>query len=266
MHNTGSLKSAEIKQIVLIGSGWKALSMIDVYNSITFTLWLCGCNLKCPFCHNWRIAENDPQLCSVLDIQLLLDELESSKPFIDYLHITGGEPLIQHSGLTFLLQITRDSMGIKTSLNTNLTLYKPLEKLIKNELVDHLATDLKIPYNLLYGYREEIAERLWKLYNASLDLVTEYGIPLELRIPIAKNIPFNTYKKYLEAIMTKLLKHPNFYIIVQPLLGLPITDPRDIEWCEKYCNPDTMYLEEIKELLKDMGAENVILRKTLSMG
>lgn len=241
--------------------------MIDVYSSITFTLWLCGCNLKCPFCHNWKIAANDPQLCSVLDTYLLLDKLEASKPFIDYLHVTGGEPLIQHRSLFPLLRVVRDNIGVKTSLNTNLTLYKPLEKLVKNELVDHLATDLKIPYNLLYGYREKVAKKLWKLYNACLDLVADYGIPLELRIPVAKNIPLNTYKKHLEATITRLQKHPNLYIIIQPLLGPPITSPRDAEWCEKYCNPDTSRLEEIKKLLKDMGAENIIiLRKTLSTG
>jgi len=77
----------------MLTSGWKSTSMVDVRGKVTFTLWLCGCNLKCPFCHNWRIAEGEG--CFPLDEGLLLEELEYGAFLLDYFHITGGEPLMQ---------------------------------------------------------------------------------------------------------------------------------------------------------------------------
>jgi pyruvate formate lyase activating enzyme len=135
----------EYSEIRLTGSGWKPVSMVDVYRSVTFTIWLCGCNLKCPFCHNWRIAEGRPEYCRPMDTDRLLDELSASRMLIDYVHVTGGEPLVQYRGLERLFKIVKENIGVKVSLNTNFTLHKPLELLLRKGLVDHLATDLKIP-------------------------------------------------------------------------------------------------------------------------
>lgn len=38
-------------------SGWKSVSMVDVYGKVIFIFWFCGCNLKCFFCYNWLIVE-----------------------------------------------------------------------------------------------------------------------------------------------------------------------------------------------------------------
>ncbi len=248
------------------GSGWKSISMIDVYNSVTFTLWLCGCNLKCPFCHNWRLAINDPKYCRILNTGVLLEELEASKMLIDYLHVTGGEPLVQYRNLLKLFRIARDNIGVKISLNTNFTLYSPLRRIIKEELVDHLATDIKIPYNLLYGYSDDIAVKLWNLFLKSIEYVADTNIPLELRIPVGKNIQIEIFGKYIDIVLKKLKQHNNFYIIVQPLLGPPITTPRNITWCRKYCDPDPEILDEIGSLIRNKGIKKVVIRKTLSFG
>ncbi len=125
----------------VLTSGWKSVSMVDVHGKVTFTLWLCGCNLKCPFCHNWLIAEGKE--CFPLDRGALLGDLSSSSFLVDYFHITGGEPLMQWAELSSLLAEAKELLPI--SLNTNLTLLKPLERLLKAELVDHIATDLKAP-------------------------------------------------------------------------------------------------------------------------
>lgn len=259
---------SEIKHrnIYLIGSGWKPISMIDVYNSVTFTLWLCGCNLKCPFCHNWMLAINHPSTCRYLDINKLIEELESARILIDYLHITGGEPLIQYRELEKILSLAKNNIGVNISINSNFTLYKPLKHLIDSGIVDHLATDLKIPYDLLYGHSKEVADTLWKLFIKSLALVSEYNVPLELRIPVMKNINIKIFRKYLAEALDKLDKHNNYYVIIQPLLGPPITNPRNPEWCRKYCDPDKHTLYLIKNELENMGIQRLIVRETLSFG
>ncbi len=120
--------------------GWKEVSTVDVRGKVTFTLWVCGCNLKCPFCHNWRIA--DGLGCHELNREKLLEHLEGSSRFVDYFHVTGGEPLVQRRELAELLEDVK-SMGIMTSLNSNLTL--PMGNLLELDLVDHVATDVKAP-------------------------------------------------------------------------------------------------------------------------
>ncbi|AMQ18372.1 anaerobic ribonucleoside-triphosphate reductase activating protein [Thermococcus peptonophilus] len=224
----------------MLTSGWKTVSMVDVHGKVTFTLWLCGCNLKCPFCHNWRIAEGKE--CFPLDRDALLGDLSSSSFLVDYFHVTGGEPLMQWAGLSSLLSEAKEFLPI--SLNTNLTLLKPLERLLKVELVDHIATDLKAPPAELYGLPGEASTRLWRLFLRGLDLISDYGIPLELRIPVARG--FDQWPWIEEG-----LKHidTDFYAVLNPLVGPPLTNPRNGAWCSEHCWPE----REVEDLKKELG-------------
>ncbi|NJF25870.1 anaerobic ribonucleoside-triphosphate reductase activating protein [Thermococcus sp. Bubb.Bath] len=227
----------------MLTSGWKTVSMVDVQGKVTFTLWLCGCNLKCPFCHNWQIAEGRD--CFPLDREALLDELSSSSFLVDYFHITGGEPMMQWAELSSLLTESQGFLPI--SLNTNLTIVGPMEKLLKDELISHIATDLKAPPQELYGLPPEASKRLWELFLRGLDLVSDYGIPLELRIPVARG--FEQWPWIEEG-----LKHvrTDFYVVLNPLVGAPLTSPRDSAWCSEHCWPGGE-VEKLKERLTEVG-------------
>ncbi|WP_099211806.1 anaerobic ribonucleoside-triphosphate reductase activating protein [Thermococcus henrietii] len=227
----------------MLTSGWKSVSMVDVHGKVTFTLWLCGCNLKCPFCHNWRIAEGLD--CFPLDRKALLDELEASAFLVDYFHVTGGEPLMQWRELSSLFAEGK-LLNVPVSLNTNLTLVGPLEKLLKADLVDHIATDLKAP-PVLYGLPEKPAEKLWRLFLRGLEVVSDYGIPLELRIPVAKG--FDAWP-YIEEGLRRV--KTDFYVVLNPLVGRPLTNPRDEDWCSEHCWPGRE-VEELRERLEELG-------------
>ncbi len=242
-----------MEDIRLVGAGWKNVSLVDVVDSVTFTLWLCGCNLRCPFCHNWRLAVNDPERCRLLDIERLIDELDASKMLVDYLHVTGGEPLVQWSELSKLLRSVKNNIGEKTSVNTNLTLYSPLSRLLREGLVDHIATDLKLPPEVMYGHDPETASKLWSLYERGLALVADYSVPLELRIPITKFSKPALVSEYLVKIQQYLSKIGRLIIVVQPLLGEPVTTPRDPDWCKLFCNPDNGLLDEVAGTVSKLG-------------
>ncbi|AHF81372.1 anaerobic ribonucleoside-triphosphate reductase activating protein [Thermococcus paralvinellae] len=227
-------------------SGWKSISMVDVHGKVTFTLWLCGCNLKCPFCHNWRVAESKE--CFPLDKKALLEEVETSSFLIDYFHVTGGEPLIQWKELGGLFAQVK-LLDIPISLNSNLTIIKPLERLVKAELIDHIATDLKAPPTKLYGLPENVSIKLWKLFLKGLDVVSQYSLPLELRIPVAKGFEaWNWIEEGLSHIST------DFYVVLNPLVGKPLTYPRDEEWCSKHCWP-RKEVDNLKKRLEELGIE-----------
>ncbi|MCD6489084.1 MAG: anaerobic ribonucleoside-triphosphate reductase activating protein [Desulfurococcales archaeon] len=251
MASTAVVDGQLFNDIELIGSGWKTLSMVDVLNSISFTLWLCGCNLKCPFCHNWKLATWSKDRCVRLNINLLFEELSRSTYLVDYLHVTGGEPLIQWRNLASFFKKVKENISTKISLNTNLTLYKPLAHMLSENLLDHIATDIKSPPQLLYGHDPNISLKLWLFFLDSLSLIAEYDIDLELRIPVIKNINLDIFKKNISDVLKRLEKHNSFYIVIQPLLGPPVTDPRDYMWCNKYCNPERTELEIIKQVLVD---------------
>jgi len=104
-----------------------------------------------------------------------------------------------------------------------------LKKLLKAGLVDHIATDLKAPPSELYGLPEGASRYLWRLFLRGLGVVSEHGIPLELRIPVAG--AFDGWKwveEGLNAVGT------DFYVVLNPLVGSPLTNPRDEEWCSRH--------------------------------
>ncbi|NJE45897.1 anaerobic ribonucleoside-triphosphate reductase activating protein [Thermococcus sp. GR7] len=230
----------------MLTGGWKAVSMVDVHGKVTFTLWLCGCNLKCPFCHNWRIAEGKG--CFELERGAMLEELEVNSFLIDYFHVTGGEPLMQWTELSSLLASVK-ALDVPVSLNTNLTLVGPLEKLLNAGLVDHIATDLKAPPAALYGLPEEASERLWRLFLRGLELVSNYGLPLELRIPVPKG--FDVWP-WIEEGLGHL--DTEFYVVLNPLVGKPLTNPRDEAWCSAHCWPEDE-VRNLGERLDELGIE-----------
>jgi len=243
--------------IVLYGTGWKNISLVDVYNSVTFTLWLCGCNLRCPFCHNWRLAISSRDICRRIDVGKLVSELESSKPFIDYFHITGGEPLAQFRQLVELLQVVK-GMDVPVSLNTNLTLLKPLKYAVEKRVVDHVATDLKTPFRELSGLGA-YSNSLWRLYIKSLKLVVEYSIPLELRVPVARELTLRSIRGVLEELLPVISRHiDKTVVVVNPLLTKPLVEPRDIEWCSRYCLPSSGEVEEVASVFRERGFKTVV--------
>lgn len=249
-----------LENIELWGSGWKNPSLVDVYHSVTFTIWLCGCNLKCPFCHNWRLAINDKNTCGILHVDSILDELDRSCLLLDYVHVTGGEPLLQWRSLRRFFRIVKESIGVRISINSNLTLYKPITILLKDELVDHIATDVKIPPELMYGLPCSVSKKLWELFMKSLRHVVENNVVLELRIPVARNIDINYYREYISKLVPVLDRCENIYFVVQPLLGRPLTSPRNIEWCSKYCDPPENILDQVRAIIREQGFNRVYVR------
>jgi len=232
----------------LLVAGWKSVSLVDVYGSLCFSLWLCGCNLRCPFCHNWRIAERLE--CKWVSVGEVFDVLQGAARFVDFLHVTGGEPLLQWKALAQLFGLAK-KIGLRTSLNSNCTLVRPFEKLLEKKLVDHLATDLKVPFSTLVGLPETVADRLWRLYLECLALAAKHGITVELRIPVPSNI-----EGYLEEldkalnVVSKRLRDTEWYVVVIPLLGTPYVNPRNKIWCEKHCNPPQTLVDKVVMIAK----------------
>jgi len=241
----------------LLVAGWKGVSLIDVHGYSSFTLWLCGCNLKCPFCHNWRIASNDPAICKYVDVEYIAEEVLSSKHLVTYLHVTGGEPLLQWRGLVELFKKTCSEL--LNSINSNLTLYQPLKKLLELGLVHHIALDLKIPPEDLYGVPLNSASRLWTLFLRSLELLKKYSVQVELRIPVHRRLTRELLESYFSRV-SSLLDPDRTVVILNQLLGEPIVNPRNREWRRENCYPSEQLLVELAGIVKSYGFSRVYVK------
>jgi pyruvate formate lyase activating enzyme len=118
-------------------SGLQKISLIDYPNRISSVLFTPGCNLRCGFCHNWRIAV-DPQP-PFLQEATALELLESRKKYVDAVVVTGGEPCIHKELPKFLAKLKERGFSVK--LDTNGFFPDVLEECLGS--VDYVALDLK---------------------------------------------------------------------------------------------------------------------------
>ena len=120
--------------------GHEKLSLVDYPNILSSVIFTGGCNFRCPFCHNKQLVFLNENLNEINSLDIL-DFIKKRKNVIDGICISGGEPLI-HPGLAdFLRQIKE--FGLKIKLDTNGSLPSKLNDLIKENLVDYVAMDIK---------------------------------------------------------------------------------------------------------------------------
>jgi pyruvate formate lyase activating enzyme len=118
-------------------SGIQKTSLIDFPEKVPTVLFTPGCNLRCPFCHNWRIVV-DPKP-PFLNEENALRILESRKQFIDAVVVTGGEPTLHKELPKFLNKLKKK--GFKVKLDTNGFYPQVLEECLAH--VDYVALDVK---------------------------------------------------------------------------------------------------------------------------
>lgn len=118
-------------------SGLQKTSLVDFPNHVASVLFTPGCNLRCPYCHNWRIVI-DPKP-PFLNEEQALKILEERKAFIDAVVITGGEPTIHKELPKFLGRLKDRSFSVK--LDTNGLNSRALKECLPH--LDYVALDVK---------------------------------------------------------------------------------------------------------------------------
>lgn len=131
--------------------GWVRTSLIDYPGQIAAVLFLGGCNLRCPMCHNGELIEAPHQLPDI-PLEEVYTYLLQRKGRITGVVVSGGEPCLQPDLPTMLTQLR--TMGLKTKLDTNGTRPDMLVNLLDGVLLDAVAMDIKAPpagYDRLSG-------------------------------------------------------------------------------------------------------------------
>jgi pyruvate formate lyase activating enzyme len=117
--------------------GFRGSSLVDYPDRVASVLFAPGCNLRCPFCHNWRIVV-DPEE-PFLSEDEALEILEERRGFIDSVVVTGGEPTIQEGLPDFLGRLKEQGFSVK--LDTNGMRPDVLRECLG--YVDYVAMDFK---------------------------------------------------------------------------------------------------------------------------
>ncbi len=104
-------------------------------------IFMQGCNYKCPYCYVPEyLAAGKGKKVNVQEVAALVQQSKSKA-----VYITGGEPTEQGKELKMLLRYLR-SMGVKIKLQTNGSNPGVIGELVTMNLVDHLAIDVKAPF------------------------------------------------------------------------------------------------------------------------
>ena len=119
--------------------GLQKLTLLDFHEHVACTVFLGGCDFRCPFCHNFELAEG--KLPPIMEEEELLSFLKSRQGLLDGVAFTGGEPCL-HPGLPDLMAKIRD-LGYATKLDSNGYHPARLREIIDRGLADYVAMDIK---------------------------------------------------------------------------------------------------------------------------
>ncbi len=119
--------------------GLQKMTLLDYPGRVAATVFLGGCDFRCPFCHNFELADGSAP--AVMEEGELLDFLKKRKGLLDGVAVTGGEPCLR-TDLPELLRGIRD-LGYDVKLDTNGTHPALLEDILSRGLAQYVAMDIK---------------------------------------------------------------------------------------------------------------------------
>ena len=119
--------------------GLQKMTLLDYPGRVACTVFLGGCDMRCPFCHNAELI--DGTAAPIMEEEELLRFLEKRKGLLDGVAFTGGEPTLRKD-LPDLLRKVK-AMGYPVKLDTNGMHPDMLRALLEEELIDYVAMDIK---------------------------------------------------------------------------------------------------------------------------
>jgi pyruvate formate lyase activating enzyme len=163
--------------------GLMKTTLLDFPGKVACTVFVGGCNLRCPFCHNSALAfAEDGDI--ILESEFF-DFLEKRKGLLEGVCVTGGEPLMHEEIFDFIKKIK--DMGYNVKLDTNGCFPERLEKALKSGNVDYVAMDVK---NSLKEYAAAVGidDFNTDMIEKSIGLLKNSDIEYEFRTTVAKGI------------------------------------------------------------------------------
>ncbi len=183
--------------------GLQKVTLLDFPGKVACTVFLTGCNLRCPYCHNPDLVLTKDNGKTVSENELF-EFLLSRKGKLDGVCITGGEPTL-YPNLTNLIRRIR-KMGFLVKLDSNGTAPEILKPLLREKLLDYVAIDIK---NAPSRYAETCGADVIEHVEKSAALLKNSNIDYEFRTTVCH--PFHS-PKCMEEIGRWLRNAKRYYI------------------------------------------------------
>lgn len=162
--------------------GLQKMTLLDFPGKVACTVFLGGCNYRCPFCHNAELFNGKPE--EIMSTEQLLDFLKSRQGLLEGVCVSGGEPTLT-PGLDTLLEKIK-ALGFAVKLDTNGSRPAVLKALVEKGLVDYVAVDAK-----------NAPQRYAQTVGCPVDLA---AVEESLRFLISGNVPYELRTTLVEQL------------------------------------------------------------------
>ena len=226
-------------------SGLQKMTLLDFPGKVACTVFLAGCNYRCPFCHNAELLDGNTE--PLMSQEEFLSFLSKRKGLLDGVCISGGEPTLC-AGLKELMSRIK-AMGFAVKLDTNGTRPGLLKELVEAGLVDYVAMDIK---NCPDRYAETAG--LKQVDLASIEESIRYllsgAVDSEFRTTVVRELHTPQDMVSMGRWLTKLSGgKPIKKLYLQPFVD------RDTVAFSGLHAPDSHGLEQFQQLLRDFVLE-----------
>lgn len=153
-------------------AGLQKMTLLDFPGKVACTVFLAGCNYRCPFCHNAELFTGKPE--EVMSTDAFLEFLKKRQGLLEGVCVSGGEPTGDPGLEELLTQIK--ALGFAVKLDTNGSRPEILKQLLEKGLVDYVAMDVK-----------NSPEKYAQTVGCSVHLT---AVEESLRILIGGNVPY----------------------------------------------------------------------------
>lgn len=177
-------KSIELEMINMKICGLQKTTLLDYPGHVAATVFLGGCNFRCPFCHNKELLGNDAE--ELLSREELINFLKKRASILEGVCITGGEPTLFPVELEALIRELR-SYGYLIKLDTNGFRPEVLKHLCEERLLDYVAMDIKScpeRYPVVAGVPGMVTDGV----KESVSFLMGVDVPYEFRTTVVREL------------------------------------------------------------------------------
>jgi pyruvate formate lyase activating enzyme len=163
--------------------GLQKMTLLDYPGRIACTVFLSGCDMRCPWCHNSELAEGKAP--AVMTSEELISFRKKRQGMLEGVAVTGGEPLLREESLELLREIR--ALGYPVKLDSNGTHPDRLRRAAEEGLIQYCAMDIK---NSPERYAETagLSEIALTAVRESVDFLKTGSIDYEFRTTAVKEL------------------------------------------------------------------------------
>lgn len=162
--------------------GFNKMTLLDYPRHLAATIFVGGCNMRCPFCHNASLVTKVGSQPTIPEEEVFA-YLAKRKTILEGVCITGGEPTLYHDLPEFIAKIKE--LGFKVKLDTNGTNPAMIKTLVKEHLIDCVAMDIKNSQEK-YSLSSGIAGFQMQQVLESADYLLSGAVEYEFRTTVVK--------------------------------------------------------------------------------